>query len=184
MARGRVLIIVALIAFASVATAAAVGPTVRWTVKDMKTAIRAIGYPKPHPRRLTCRGLGADEGTGRFTAFRCVATYRRRRVFYAQGQGEGGWICAGSALATCKVLRKGFVTTATVSTQGLAATADVAARGYLVDHDQFPYQVVHFCTQVGTTAWSCPFIVNNAPVSVSLSIRQAKGGYVISGDTS
>jgi hypothetical protein len=34
------------------ASAAAAGPTVPWSKKDMTTAIRAISYPKPHMRKL------------------------------------------------------------------------------------------------------------------------------------
>jgi hypothetical protein len=187
MGRGRVFLVVAVLAFSGAATAAtaATQPT-SWSLKDMKTAIRALGYPKPRAKRLTCTKFSAAGPGGQYSAFRCSATYpkHRRARFVTEGVGEGGWLCGGKTLAGCKLLRHGFVTTAAVSADGIAAAADLAARGYLFDHDQFPYQVVHFCVQVGSTAWSCAFTVNNAPLSVSLSFKKARGGYVISGTTS
>lgn len=188
MARGLVLSVAAALAFGGAATAATAGSQpAYWSLKDMKTAIRALGYPKPHAKRLACTKFVAAGPGGQYSAFRCSATYRkhRRARFVTEGVGEGGWICGGKAVAGCKLLRHGFVTSAAVTADGsIAAAADLAARGYLVDHDHFPYQVVHFCVQVGSTAWSCAFTVNNAPVSVSLSFKKAKGGYVISGTTS
>lgn len=177
-------LVIAVAVFAG--TAAAAGTPVAWTKKDMTTAIRAIGYPKPHAKKLACAGLGMRDTAGRYTSFRCVATYthHRRRVFYTAGIGEGGWLCAGKTAAGCKLLRRGFVTTAEVAVQSsLGGVADTAARGYLVDHDMFPYQVVHFCQQDGS-AWSCPFTVNNQPVTVTISLAKAKGGYVVVGSTS
>jgi hypothetical protein len=51
MTRARLLIVVVVLALTGSATAATSGSQpIRWTLKDMKTAIRAIGYPKPHPK--------------------------------------------------------------------------------------------------------------------------------------
>ena len=77
----------------------------------MKTALRAVGYPRPHIQKLTCTGLGAPV-YGRYWSFRCVARWRHdpgRKVLYAAGSGYGGWICAGSSVAGCHVLRRATV---------------------------------------------------------------------------
>jgi hypothetical protein len=154
-----------------------------WAKSKMLTALRALGYPKPHPLKLTCKDPPQGRDVG-IASFACTATYKHhvRRRFVAAGQGEGGWLCAGKTLAGCKLLRRGFVTTAAAAVYpSLSGAAQIAAEGYLADHDQFPYQVVHFCTQASASSWSCPFLVNNAPVTVTISLKKAKGGYVVSG---
>lgn len=171
------LALAAVLIFATSAASAA-GPVVSWTTKDMKMAIRALGYPKAHPKKLACKGSGAEVGN---LSFRCVGVYRHhlRRVFYTQGQGEGGWICAGKTLAGCKVLRRGFVTSQQVGLLGShAAVAGQAARGYLQDRGQ-TYIVTHFCTASGSS-WSCPFVVDGAQVVVMVGLASARGGYVVS----
>jgi hypothetical protein len=171
-------VVAAAAVFAS--SAAAAGMPVPSTVKDMKTAVRGVAYPKPHPKKLSCKGQGPESGS-LFSAFRCVSTYKhhQRRVFFIQGQDEGGWLCAGKTLAGCKLLRKGFVTTQEVNRlESLGAAADLAARGYLDNHG-LTYQPVHFCQQAGTV-WACPFTVNNTQVTVTVSLKKARGGYVIS----
>ena len=163
----------------SASTATAAGPA--WTPKDMKTAIHALGYPKPHPKKLSCKGLGAASG-GRFDSFRCVATYRlhHRRVFYTAGRGEGGWLCAGKTAAACGLLKRGFVTSADVARlQSMGAAADLAARGYLMNRGE-TYTPVHFCQQAGGS-WVCPFTVNGTPVTVTITFKGAKGGFVLTG---
>lgn len=165
------------LAAALVLTGAAAASTVNppWTLKDIKTAVRAVGYPKPHPLRLGCKGLGAATTSGAYTSFRCTARYRHhvRRRFFVEGKGEGGWLCAGKTLAGCKLLRRGFLTAATVGTQGLAASVDIAARGYMMNH-YGSYQATGFCKQTASLSWSCPFV----EATVTLTLRKAKGGYV------
>lgn len=176
---------VTLAALILAATASAAGPPVAWTKKDMTAAVRAIGYPKPHMRKLACKGVGPADSAGGHTTFRCTATYRhhRRSRFYVGGRGEGGWLCAAKRLAGCKLLRHGFVTSAQIVTlQSLGAAADLAARGYLTNRDE-TYQVVHFCEQTSSSAFACPFTVNDSSVTVTVSFKRAKGGYVISAST-
>lgn len=162
------------------ASAAASSPSTPWTTKDMKTAIRAIGYPRAHAKTLICHGQGTADTVGRFTSFRCVATYRRRphrRVFYTAGQGEGGWLCAGKTLAGCVLLRHGFVTTSQVKTlPSLGAAADLAARGYMQNH-YGGYQVTHLCEAASSSTWSCPF----SQATVTITFRAVSGGYVTAG---
>ena len=164
-------LLAATLMFAASASAAA-GPSVAWSKKDVTTAIRAIGYPKPHPVKLACAGIGTGSDAY-YDWFRCKATYRPHHVrrFVVGGEGEGGWLCAGKTPVTCTLLRHGFVTS-------LAAAPDRAARGYLQDTGRFPYQVVHFCQQTTSTTYSCPFTVDAASVKVTVSFKQVKGGYV------
>ena len=166
-------LLIAALAFA--ASAAAAGPNVPWSTKDMKAAVHAIGYPKPHIKKLSCKGSGATS-SGQFASFRCNATYprHRHRVFFIEGQGEGGWLCAGKTLAGCKVLRKGFVTMAAVNAEGLPDAADLAARGYMTNR-YGGYQAQGFCKQKAALSWSCPFV----EATVTLTLTSARGGYVM-----
>jgi len=160
-------------------TAGAATPTTSWARKDIYSAVKAIGYPKPHPKKLGCHGIGVADSTGGHTAFRCTATYthHRRRMFVIGGIGEGGWLCAAKTLAGCKLLRKGFVTSAEVSADGsMGAAADLAARGYMVNH-YGSYQATGFCKQQGSSTWACGFTT----ATVTLTITRARGGYVIKG---
>jgi hypothetical protein len=97
------------IALLSATIASAAGPVVSWTVKDMKAAVRALGYPKPHPTKLACRGH-----KGQFTSFRCVATYRHRapRLLRAVASRWAAGCAPAETLTGCKLLRRGFVPTA------------------------------------------------------------------------
>lgn len=179
----RLTTMIACAALVFAASAEASTPTVAWTKKDMTTAIRGLGYPKPHPRKLTCKGLGVPDTVNRYPEFRCVATYRhhRHRRFYTAGRAQGGWLCAGKTVAGCRLLRRGFVTSLEIARLGSqAATAGESAKGYLINHDQFPYQVVHFCTLSDASTYSCPFSVNDVPVTVTMTFRKASGGYVTS----
>ena len=166
--------IVAALTFTTVAGASST--PIAWTKKDMTTAVRALGYPKPHPKKLTCKGLGSPDSLGRYGAFHCVATYLRRpkhRSFYIEGRGEGGWLCAGARLATCKLLGRGFVTTAAISAGGINAAADVAARGYMTNR-YGSYQPTGFCQTAGTLKWTCGFTT----ATVALTMKTAKDGYL------
>jgi hypothetical protein len=140
----------------------------------MKSAVRALGYPKQHMKKLACTGSGVTD-SGLFSSFRCTATYTRHRHsrFFIQGQGEGGWLCAGKTLAGCELLRRGFVTSGTVATQGLNASVDLAARGYMSNR-YGSYQAKGFCTRTGSLTWSCPFV----SATVALTLKKATGGYV------
>jgi hypothetical protein len=158
-----------------------------WSLKDMRTAIRAVGYPTPHAKKLVCTESGVPVGSGgRYSSFRCTATYSQHRSkFVVAGVGEGGWICGGRTFSGCKLLRHGFVTTGAVDAGGsMAAMADLASRGYLAVHDQLPYRPVRSCKKSGSSTWSCAFTVNKARVTVSLSFKRASGGYVVGGTTS
>jgi hypothetical protein len=99
----------------------------------MRTALQALGYPRAHLSQLTCAGLGhaINQGpahgleNGRaYRSFRCVAQWQHhgRKVFYAAGSGYGGWLCVGSSVAGCSVLRRGY-----------ASGADPAT-GYVQNH--------------------------------------------------
>lgn len=169
------LLVCALALVAVPSGSAATGPSTPWTTKDMTMAVKAVGYPRLHARKVTCHGLGTADGIGRYLSFRCVALYARHRRarFYVGGLGEGGWLEAGKTPATERLLRKGFVPSATVATQGLAATADLAARGYMANR-YGTYQAAGFCKQAGSSSWSCPFSM----VTVTLTMKAAKGGYV------
>lgn len=166
------------------ATASAGTPSVAWSTKDMKTAIRALSYPKPHAKKLACKGLGAADTNGRHTSFRCVATYKhhRRRVFYTEGSGLGGWICAGTKLATCTVLHHGFASTSMVAFDGsLQGAAELAARGYVQNrYDTFDTFPAGECTQAAARSWSCPYKLDAGTITVTITLKTAKGGYLVS----
>lgn len=180
MKRLAVLTVVGLLVLAG--TAAAAGPIVPWTAKDMKTAVRGLAYPKAGAKKLACRGLGTTTQAGWFSSFRCVATYRhhRRRVFYTQGQGLGGWICAGPTLATCKVLRHGFVTSGQAANGGTAVWAQLAARGFVENRYSVASTVVTSpCRQSGTNSWTCGYGVAAGDVTVTVSLKAVTAGYVV-----
>lgn len=154
---------------ASIASAAGTGA---WSVKDMKAAVRALGYPKPHPTKLACRGT---------TTFRCVATYRhhRRRVFYAQWQSMGGWLCAGAKVSNCKLLRHGFIPTADTG-GSLPGAAQFASRGYMAIHYNDPQPFVASpCPQTGVpSTWTFCYKLDVGSVSVTITLKRVKTGYV------
>ena len=171
-------IVVALLVTAS---ASADVPATGWARKDMVAAVKAIKYPKPGARKISCRGLGTPDTTGRYTAFRCTTTYthHRRRAFVIGGDGEGGWLCAARTLAGCKLLTHGFVTNGEVAKDSsLSAAADIAARGYMGNH-YGSYQPTGFCKQQSAATWSCGFTT----ATVTLTMRHTTTGYVISGTT-
>jgi len=161
------------VALVAATSASAAGANMPWTKRDITAAVRAIGYPKQHAKTVACTGSGASMGG--FASFRCVAAYKhhRRRSFYIEGQGEGGWLCAGATLAGCKLLGHGFITTSSVKVQGLGASADLAARGYMTDKFG-SYQAQGFCKQTTSSTWSCPFVGE----TVTLRLKKATGGYV------
>lgn len=164
-----------IIAGTAAQAASASGTSSAWTTKDMTAAVRAVGYPKPHPVKLACKGVGPATGAA-YDSFRCTATYRHhiRKRFVIAGRGEGGWLCTGTTISACKTLKHGFVTTGQVATlKSLGAAADLAARGYMTNRFG-GYQAVHFCEQTGETTFSCPFVGE----TVTITMKAAKGGYV------
>lgn len=154
-----------------------------WTANDAKTAIRGLGYPKPHPRNLACKGAGTD-------TFHCVATYRHhRRNRFVIESVSGPWLCAGKTLGGCKALRHGFVTGRQIAQRYngyLATFAEFAARDYMGLH----YGIDAPNTapgggQTGPTTWTFRYYTTDTTtVLVTISAKRAKGGYVISGSAS
>lgn len=172
--------------FLTTSAVAATTPTVAWSKKDIQAAAKALGYPKPHPRKLSCKGQGDGSG-GRYVSFRCTATYRHHRHtrFVIGGAALGGWLCAGKKLAACKPLRRGFVATDQLGSAGpLQGAAELATRGYMNVH----YGVTipnrsGPCTGAGRT-WTCGYyITDTQTVDVTATLKRAKGGYLIAAST-
>lgn len=168
----RKLLVVAMIALTFLAgSAVAASRSTGWTKRerDMTTAVKALGYPKPHPKTLTCKGT---------TAFRCKAVYRHHTVkrFAATWQGEGGWICAGTKVSTCKLLRHGY------ATGQAAAVAELAAQGWFENKYKIPQPFVSSpCTQTGTLTWQCGwYVTDTSAATVTLVLKAVKGGYLTS----
>ena len=168
-----------------VAAVAVARPTYPWHPKDIETAIRALSYPKAHPRTLSCKGQGHNT-YGRYDSWLCHATYahKERRTFVMGGEGAGGWLCGGKTLKTCKLLGHGFVTNAQVlDFRGLEKIAEIASPSYVAIHGG-PDDGPNFCTQSGTTAWSCHFNTPTGTITVTISFKKAKGGWITTGSTS
>ena len=172
MPRLRTAIVVAACLATLSGVASAASPTA-WTSKDMTAAVKALRYPKPGAVKVTCRPVGH--------AFRCAAIYRRKprtRRFYAEGTALGGWICAGPTVATCKLLRRGFVA-ASMAPYGVAAEASVSASGYAENkYGVSSTERSASCTPAGTLAWSCPFTAPAATITVTY--KPVKGGWLVS----
>jgi hypothetical protein len=148
--------------FVSAASAATVSQA-----GSMATAARALRYPRPGALKLTCHGL---------SSFKCVATYprHRKRVFYAKWQGGGGWVCAGAKIATCKVLRHGFITTSQAANTSQAA--ELAVFGYIAN----TYPNAQKTSACGYTAMSasCGYQLPSGPATVTVTLKQVKAGYI------
>lgn len=165
------------------ATATAAGPSVGWSKKDITTAMRGLGYPRPHPKKLTCSSITGSE------AYKCVATYahHRRRRFVTGGVAQGGWLCAGKTLAACNTLRHGFVATDQLSgstADAVHGAAVIASRGYMKIRYQMPSPNQSApCTGSGAT-WTCSYYVTDtSTVAVTITLKTAKGGYVTAAST-
>lgn len=160
------------------ASASGAASDVSWTLRDMKTAIRGIGYPKPRPKTLTCQKAAV-------TAFRCSATYKhhQRSRFYIQGTSLGGWLCAGKTVAGCKLLKHGFATNGQVSFYGsTAGVAELAARGVMqTRYGASSVVVVSPCASTGALSWSCSYGIAAGTVVVTILLKRAPGGYVLIG---
>ena len=158
----------------------------------MQTALRAIGYPKPHPKKLTCKGRIVPAPTNlsvKIQVFICKATYRHghHSKFMAAGDGVGGWICAGRDLRTlyCRVLKQGFVTTRQVGpSKDLQPSAARAGLGYMDvrGHNTPNAVVVDPCTATATMAYTCVYkSAQGSNITVTISFKTAKGGYLVTG---
>jgi hypothetical protein len=174
--------IAAVLIFAATA-AAGVNPVA--SKKYMTAAIRALGYPKPHPKTLACKGLGQGVD-GSYSTFRCTATYRgSRRRFVTQTKQVGGWLCAGKTLAGCKLLKRGFVAMPhTTDSNVFAGTASMAARGWMGNHYPIPLPNPNRqCPEAGGSGmkWtSCWYVSDTSYAAVTITLKGAKGGYLIS----
>jgi hypothetical protein len=171
-----------------VASSSSAGTPVRWTQKNMLSALRAIGYPKPHPKKLTCKARIVPAPTNlsvKIQVFFCTATYRHghRLKAVVAGDGEGGWICAGKTLGFCRVLSHGFVTTSQVGpSHDLQAAAARAGLGYMdVRHNTPNAGVVDPCATTAAMTYSCVYSGPQSNITVTLVFKKAKGGYLVSG---
>lgn len=171
----RLIPFVAAALFLAICVGTVAAATVTWTKADMVAAVRALGYPKPHARKVTCKAVGP--------AFRCNATYRRKRVFYAQGQGPGGWLCAGAKLSACKTLPRGFLAKDAIPAGlTLDAMVSTSAVGYIQDKYGIASgstQRSQGCTPAGTNTWTCPFTYPSA--TITITYKTARGGWIVIG---
>lgn len=166
---------VTIIMLAIVATAAAANPE---GPGSMAAAVKALHFPKP-ARKVTCHASGSG--------FRCKATFRRNRhrVFYAGWANTGGWVCAGKTLNGCKLLHHGYVSRTTLARYsqfgGLSAYAGISSTGYLENKYQATPNVVSPCAADGNLRWSCAYSITTGDVTVRISYRPVKGGWLITG---
>lgn len=179
----RTTVVAALILLLCSATvAAAASPTGGWTKKDMLTAIRGLGYPKPHPKKLGCKAAGP-------TAFKCVATYRHHQHRRFVIGGTGVWLCSGKTLAGCGWLRHGFVTNSQLASKyssELSAAGEFAARAYMAVKYGVDYTVVGpGGGQTGPMSWAYVYYTSDTTtITITITFKQAKGGYVVAATTS
>jgi hypothetical protein len=176
---------VALAAFAGRADAG-VFHGVAYTPSAMKAMLEAVRYPRARLRELSCAGLGSNS-SGRYASFRCVARLRPagRRLFYAAGAGDGGWLCVGPSVAGCKVLGLGYAARSAQSTP--SEVARLAAQGYLQNHFHrlaaAPAKI-RPCSQTATNAWVCEYQLGGPPappVGIRVTLAPVAGGWVLAG---
>lgn len=159
---------VALLAALILASTAAAGSS-----RDMVSAMKALHYPKAGAVKLGCRTAGAG--------FRCKAAYRHHRVrrFYAEWRSIGGFICAGTRPATCKILRHGFLPTA--QTDNSPDAALLASRGYMTIkyNDPQPYSPKKPCVpSTAPSSWSFCYALDTSDVNVTVTVKHVKTGYI------
>lgn len=170
--------VVLLAALILVGTVAAAAGQAEWTPKDARAAVRALAYPKQHPRTVGCRGLGPTVAGGVYGSFRCRTTYRhsRRRTFYLVDD-KTGWVCAGAHISGCHILPRGFVSTAEVARLGgFAESATQTSGAYVLAHYNME-AVGDGCTQTGPRVWSCKF--SSPAVTVTLTYKKVKDGWTV-----
>jgi len=145
------------------------------TTKVMVEGLKTIGYPVAHPKRLTCRGLGAASN-GRHTSFRCVATLKahKQRRFYTRAVAKGGWLCAGRTRLHCVLLARGFVPASAADNQGWQETAVL---GWLQAHNIDRNGTLGLSC-VGTKSPLTCTLHAQPPVTVTLTYHRAGAGYV------
>jgi hypothetical protein len=148
-------------------------PTV--TTKVMVEGLKAIHYPVGHPKRLTCRGLGATLN-GRHTSFRCDATLKthRQRRFYTRAVAQGGWFCAGKTLSGCVMLGRGFVPASAADNQGWQ---EIAVVGWLQAHNIDGSGALGVSC-IGTKSPMICTLRTKPPVTVALAYSRVGAGYV------
>ena len=174
-----------------VAAVAIARPTFPWHPKDMEIAIRALGYPRPHPRTLSCKGQGHNT-YGRYASWKCHATYAhgKPRTFVMGGEAAGGWLCGGKTLRSCRLLQHGFITNSWAQEEqqfgGFASVASLVSFTYLQSHDGIddPVGTDTPCPQSGTAAWSCSYNTPSGEITVTISFKKAKGGWITTGSAS
>ena len=144
------------------------------TTKVMLAELAVNHYPVAHPKKLTCRGLGAGV-KGRYTSFRCVATVKphRQRRFYTRPIAKGGWLCAGKKLSHCVMLARGFFPAPAADNQGWQA---IAVLGWLQAHHIRTGGASLNCSGF-RSPMSC-VLRKTPPVTVVLTYQKIAGGYV------
>jgi hypothetical protein len=168
ISRASAILILALV-FAGVANAAS---GAGWTARSMARALKGLGYPKPHPKTLSCLAtVGATHDI-----FTCTATYgSQRKMFYASGD-YGGFVCVGRYPESCTTLKHGFIRSKT----GVSA----AAKGWMALHDGDPQppRARGTCAQSSKPlTWSfCYKLKSGGNVDVSVTIKRTVGGYITS----
>lgn len=143
-----------------------------WTTKNMAMAARAIGYPKPHAKTLTCK-----------SGFKCVATYtrHRRRVFYGSAlpfTAGAAWTCF-STRSGCKPGWRGFAVGAhTPEMQGSVAL--LASRSYMTIkyNDPQPFSAGQ-CSHPAPPAFTYCYKLDTGSVAVTATVKAAPGGYTV-----
>lgn len=158
---------------ALVVTGAAVAAPAVWTARDAQAAARALAYPSPHARKVTCHATGV--------AFKCAAVYGRhhQKTFVLAPGTEGGWTCAGHTLHTCHVLRKGFLSATQVTGMGgLQAAAGYSATGYLQEHASVTPESAGPCSPAGPSSFRCPY--STPQTTVTVTYKRVKDGWVVS----
>ncbi len=140
----------------------------------MAAAVKALHYPKAGAIKVGCRMAGS--------AFNCKATFRRHRIrrFSAEWASSGGYVCAGSKITTCKVLRHGFIPTSQAFPNDQRGTAELAARGYMTFKYQDPQPlVVATCPQTGgPSTWSFCYYLDQSKLNVTIALNHVRTGYI------
>lgn len=144
---------------------------------SMAAALKALHYPKP-AKKLSCHHAGSG--------FKCKATLRHgHKTVYAEWANTGGWVCAGKTLTGCKVLRHGFVSKSSLARYqqygGLKAYAGIASTGYLENKYQATPNVTAPCAQAGASSWACGYSIPSGNVTVTITYKQVKTGWLIRG---
>lgn len=167
-----------LLALVSVGIASAV-TSLPWTPSAIKALIRSAGYPKPHPKKLACKRTPGGY-------YKCTATYRRakKQMFYVVD--KGAWLCVGHRkAASCQLLGGvGFIPRSEAADMPhLEASIRFASEAYI----QIRFHVQYPTTYGGCTYSATPLNESctyaKPDVTVTITAKPAKGGYLIHGST-